>query len=252
MTCAPRRMGTAASHGWDPVEMRSHKINSLYIYIYMGLAWQQWYKKIWDTKLIEYFWQYFDNHRIIDVIWQSIKWHVRAVWRSKLLLQCWSFSTTAPTTRIASKPWKPRQTMDQTSATSVEVPKRLSNFSPQTFFKSIQWGLQKFHKWCTHWKVEQSVFKHAFNMHFHHTIFDLMSFLLRRKLMISTGRAWVSVASGTKAVVPMASGVFEMASCNSSLLPWSPSPGDNVEKLDPTDFRQPTLDDKTWKKTYVL
>ena len=124
----------------------------------MGLAWQQWYKKIWDTKLIEYFWQYFDNHRIIDVIWQSIKWHVRAVWRSKLLLQCWSFSTTAPTTRIASKPWKPRQTMDQTSATSVEVPKRLSNFSPQTFFKSIQWGLQKFHKWCTHWKVEQSVF----------------------------------------------------------------------------------------------
>ena len=179
----------------------------------MGLTWQQWYQNMrykmryHFSKLIEYFDNILTIIESLIFIWQSINWHVRVVSRPKLLLQCWSFSTTAPTTCIASKPWKPRQTMDQTSATSVEVPKRLSDFSPQTFFKSIQLSLQKFHKWCTQWKVEQPVF----NLLFHHTIFDLLSFppqaetddLHRQGLGIS--------GVGHKFIVPMASLKWQVA-----------------------------------------
>lgn len=155
------------------------------------------------------FWQYFDNHRIIDVIWQSINCHVRVVWRPKLLLQCWSFSTTAPTTRIASKPWKPRQTMDQTSATSVKVPKRLSDFPLKLFSSQSNWVFKSFISDALSGKSSNlflTCFEHDFSSHhfWSHEFSQAETDDLHRQGLGISG-------VGHKFIVPMASLKWQVA-----------------------------------------
>ena len=119
------------------------------------------------------------------------------------LLQCWSFSTTAPTTRIASKPAK-RHRQKKTESNHVKPGKsgkmkmmkvRKGDFSLKLFSSQSIESLRSFISDALIGKSSNMFFHVFFQLNFHHNIFDLMSFL-RRKLMISTGRAWVSVVLG--------------------------------------------------------